>query len=120
LLLGGLPGATPSLIAWGLTRDDQPLPLLDDAAILARASQCRLVDGNDTTLTARGLKKAGLVVPSTAADTAQPLFFVPPEVIANWPIQAPTNVIGQHQGTGDGFTALQSQDSRAEATSSGI
>ena len=31
LLLGGLPSATPSLVAWGLTRNEQPLPLPDDA-----------------------------------------------------------------------------------------
>jgi len=79
LLLGGLPGATPSLVAWGLTRDEQPLPLPDDAIILARASQRRLFDENDSSLTARGLQKAGLIGPPAATDSAPPLFFVPPE-----------------------------------------
>jgi hypothetical protein len=75
LLLGGLPGTTPSLAAWELARDELPLPLPDDDVILARASQCPLVDGNDITLTARGLQKVGLIVPSQHTDSPHPLFF---------------------------------------------
>jgi hypothetical protein len=120
LLLGGLPGATPSLVAWGLTRDEQPLPLPDDAVILARASQRRLFDENDTALTARGLQKVGLIGPPAATDSAQPLFFVPPEVIADWPIQVPANLIGQRQDTERDFAAPQRQNQASSAIVPGI
>jgi hypothetical protein len=120
LLLGGLPGTTPSLRAWGLTRDEQPLPLPDDAVILARASQRGLVDGNDTSLTARGLQKVGLLAPPSAPETAQPLFFVPPEVIADWPIQWPTNVIASSTENEASFSAPQRGNKGVETPASGI
>jgi hypothetical protein len=103
-----------------LTHDDQPLPLPDDAVILARASQRRLFDENDPTLTARGLRKAGLIGPPASTDSAQPLFFVPSKVIADWSIQVPANVIGQQQDTEEGFTALQRQNEASSAIAPGI
>jgi DnaA N-terminal domain len=120
LLLGGLPGATPRLVAWGLTRDEQPLPLPDDTLILARASQRRLFDKNDTSLTARGLQKAGLIGPPAATDSAQPLFFVPPEVIADWPIQVTANLIDQRQDAEGEFAAPQHQNQASSAIVPGI
>jgi len=74
LLLGGLPGATPSLVDWGIARDEQPLPLPDDEIIMSQVSQQRLYKDDAVTLTVRGLQKLGLVVPPKLADSARPLF----------------------------------------------
>jgi len=120
LLLGGLPGATPSLIAWGVTRDEQPLPLPDDDAILAQASQHTLFDGSGITLTARGLQKVGLVAPPQFTDSAQSLFFVPPKVIDNRPIRLPENVIDRQGDDDVGFAPFQSQKVTIASASSGI
>ena len=71
-------------------------------------------------MTARGLQKAGLIGSPASADSTQPLFFVPPEVIADWPIKAPANVIGQRRRSGVSFAASQSQNPATEASSPGI
>ena len=91
LLLGGLPGTTPQLTAWGLARDDQPLPVPDDNEILARASQRPLVAEHGPTLTARGWQKVGLTQPAAPASSAQTLFFLTTEQFRN----LPTRVIGR-------------------------
>lgn len=120
LLLAGLPGATARLIAWGLVRNEQPLALPEDQVILAQASQRTLFDHNDATLTARGLQKAGLVEARRSTDTAQPLFFVAPELIATLPAQAPASVIGQDRGAEARFGALQKRQTGAAQAGAGI
>ncbi len=120
LLLGGLPGATPSLVDWGIARDEQPLPLPDDEIIMSQVSQQRLYKDDAVTLTVRGLQKLGLVVPPKPADSARPLFFVPPEVIDNWPMRMPTNVIDRKDDDEVGFAAFQSQKATGLPPSSGI
>jgi len=120
LLLSGLPGATPSLVDWGIARDEQPLPLPDDEIIMSQVSQQRLYKDDAVTLTGRGLQKLGLVVQQKSTDTARPLFFVPPEVIDNWPIRMPTNVIDRKDDDEVGFAAFQSQKATGLPPSSGI
>ena len=70
--------------------------------------------------TVRGLQKAGLIGSPASTDSAQPLFFVPSKVIADWSIQVPANVIGQQQDTEEGFTAPQRQNEASSAIAPGI
>ncbi len=107
VLLAGLPGTTSNLLRWGLVRDERPLPLGDDTAILAQASQYTLFDGNGVTLTTRGLQKTGLIEPDSAPESGQTLFFVSPEVIGDWPIQLPEHMIGSQEETRSPSTAQQ-------------
>jgi hypothetical protein len=120
LLLGGLPGATPSLVTWGIARDEQPLPLPDDETIMAQVSQQRLSKDDAVTLTVRGLQKLGLVVPPKSADSARSVFFVPPEVIDHWPLGMPTNVIDRKDDDDTSFTTFQSQKAAASSPSPAI
>ncbi|MFL5803550.1 MAG: hypothetical protein ACJ8CR_17630 [Roseiflexaceae bacterium] len=77
--------ATPALLRWDLVRDGQAQPILDAAQVLALASQRQLDDVGAVQLTPAGWRKLGLSIdrrgPQDTAPAAQPLFFVPPELI---------------------------------------
>ncbi|MBC8161851.1 MAG: hypothetical protein H7Z42_11585, partial [Roseiflexaceae bacterium] len=82
LLMAGYGGGTTlQLEQHGLATAQQALPLADDQTILARLS-CGA--GNaPPCLTHAGLRRAGLAVADSASTTAQPIFFVPRELIGN-------------------------------------
>jgi hypothetical protein len=79
LALAGLPVASPALEDLGLLAGDRPLPLPDEATILAVASQ-----RGDPALSPEGWRRTAfgsVAEPPQAAPQGQALFFVPPDQI---------------------------------------
>jgi hypothetical protein len=88
LALAGVPRTTPALIRIGAVRDGTACPLPNDQHLLALISQQALDEHTsaDTAvqLTLNGTRKLGLqpdFASHPATDAAQPLFFVPPDMI---------------------------------------
>jgi hypothetical protein len=79
--------ATPALLRWDLVRDGLALPVPHIAQVLALASQRQLEDDGAIEITDAGWRKLGLSAgqrsPQDHAPTAQPLFFMPPELIGS-------------------------------------
>ncbi len=104
LLLIGSATETPALGAWGLARAGRALPMPDDATVLALASQRTLFHSDAPMLNYAGMERAGL--PVELSDTAQPLFFVPNDVIGNLSTHLIGNVIAEQPVGNDVFDAL--------------
>ncbi len=92
LALAGLPGSTPALAAWQFVVGGQPHPIPDTEALLARASQQALTMP-EAGLSVQGLRRLGHSAAPAGSPTAQPLFFLPPDLIATIPGMLPATLI---------------------------
>lgn len=118
--LGGLPGSTPRLVAWGLIRNEQPLPLPDDVTILEQASQGPLHEKDGPTLTVRGLQRAGLTARNRPPASSQQLFFVPRDLIGEVSRDLLTNVIDSTDDVEEDFVPSQRHISEVATTAAEI
>lgn len=106
LTRGGIPTETPALEAWSFVRHGMALPIPDKATLLACASQEGMTEARSA-LTPQGLRQLGQSVVQTPLTTAQPLFFVPVELIATLPATMPAEVIAQTVHTKDAVNAVE-------------
>ncbi|MBC8162407.1 MAG: hypothetical protein H7Z42_14450 [Roseiflexaceae bacterium] len=92
LALAGLPGSTPALAAWQLVVGGHPHPLPATEVLLAGASQQALTTP-EAGLSAQGLRRLGHNAAAAGSSTAQPLFFLPPDMIGTVPAMLPATMI---------------------------
>lgn len=126
LTLAGLPRETPALSWLGLVRHAQSCPLPADPQLLALISQRPLaLDGaatSDLALTAAGTRKLGMAPAPAASEQgrAQPLFFVPPDMIGSMIRPMIGSMIDKDEASQAAPTAPASPEPPAEAAPAGI